>query len=59
MPSDGTEGKILSFLENEPLHLDELARISTLGVGTLSAKLTIMELKGLVRSLGGGVYKKV
>lgn len=59
MPTDKIEGKIIELLENEPLHLDELARISTLGVSTLSAKLTIMELKGMVRNLGGGVYKKI
>lgn len=58
MPTDKVEGKIIGFLENEPLHLDELARISSLEVSTLSAKLTVMELKGLVRSLGGGIYKK-
>ena len=59
MPTDKIEEKIIGFLENEPLHLDELARISTLGVSILSAKLTMMELKGIVRNLGGGVYKKV
>ena len=59
MPSDALEAKIVKYLENEALHLDELARISTLGVGVLSAKLTVMELKGLVKSLGAGIYKKI
>jgi len=59
MPSDDLEGKLIEILTNEPLHLDELARISGLNVSEVSGKLTIMELKGLVRSLGGGVYKKV
>lgn len=59
MPASKDEAKLLAVLENEPLHLDELARISTLEVGTLSARLTIMELKGLVKNLGQGVYKKI
>lgn len=59
MPASKDEVKILDLLENEPLHLDELARISSLEVGVLSARLTIMELKGLVKNLGLGVYKKL
>lgn len=58
MPSDKLEAEILSHLENESLHLDEIARISSLDVGKLSARLTVMEIKGLVRNLGKGVYKK-
>ncbi len=59
MPSTKDEGQILKILENEPLHLDELARISTLDVSKISARLTIMELKGMVKNIGNGVYKKV
>jgi DNA processing protein len=59
MPTTNEEEKILSILENESLHLDELARISSLEVGALSARLTIMELKGLIKNLGQGIYKKV
>jgi DNA processing protein len=59
MPSDEDEKKLLKILENEPLHLDEIARISALKVSDVSAKLVVMELKGLVRNVGGGVYKKI
>lgn len=58
MPANLEEEKILAILENESLHLDELARISSLEVGNLSARLTMMELKGLVKNMGGGIYKK-
>lgn len=57
-PADGIEGKILEALLFEPLHLDELARITTIGINEISGKLTLMELKGMVKHLGNGVYKK-
>ncbi len=59
MPSDANEGKLLEFLANEPLHIDELARISTLAIHDVSARLTVMELKGMVKNIGNGVYKKI
>lgn len=58
MPSDELEGKLMEILEREPLHLDEVARITGLQVNEVSGKLTVMELKGMVRNMGGGVYKK-
>jgi len=59
LPADENEEKLINILANEPLHLDEVARISTLATSIVSARLTIMELKGLVKNLGGGVYKKI
>ena len=59
LPSDKDEGKLIEILANEPLHLDELARISGLTVSTISSKLTVMELKGIVKNIGNGVYKKI
>ena len=59
MPSDEFERKITEVLEPEPLHLDELVRITGFTIGDISARLTIMEMKGLVKSLGGGVYKRI
>lgn len=58
-PADEEEKKILLTLFAEPLHLDEIARISGLTVAEVSGKLMMMELKGLVKSLGGGVYRKI
>jgi DNA processing protein len=59
MPAGKEEETILEILANESLHLDEVARISSLKVADVSARLTMMELKGMVRSLGKGVYKKI
>jgi DNA processing protein len=43
----------------EPLHADELAARLDLPIGTVSAALTVMELKGLVRQVGGMSYTAV
>ena len=58
-PDSPEEMVILEFLENEPLHLDELVRITGSKTSDVSARLTIMEMKGMVKSLGGGKYKKI
>ena len=58
LPSDKREKQIIEYLSREPMHLDELARITELKVSVISSKLTVMELKGLVKNLGGGVYRQ-
>jgi len=58
-PDDPIELEIVECLKLEPLHLDELARISSISISEISGKLTVMELKGIVKHLGGGIYKKV
>lgn len=52
------EEKILEILVRKPLHLDELVRISGLPTANISARLTIMEMKGIVKNIGRGIYKK-
>ncbi len=58
MPGGPEETKLLETLEREPLHLDELVRISGIKTADVSARLTIMEMKGMVRNMGNGIYKK-
>ncbi len=58
-PEDEVESLIIDVLSREPLHLDEIARISGLEVSLISAKLSLMEMKGLVKNIGGGEYRKV
>ena len=59
LPGNEIEVKLWQILENEPLHLDEIARISTIEMAEVSARLTVMEIKGMVRNIGNGVYKKI
>ncbi|MFC1600477.1 DNA-processing protein DprA [Patescibacteria group bacterium] len=58
MPEGKDEAKILSVLEKEPLHTDEIIRLSDLNINIVSSKLTMMEIKGVVKNLGSGMYKK-
>lgn len=50
------ERKILEILKNENLHFDEIARKSRTPISRVGSILTMMEMKGLVKNLGGGVY---
>ena len=59
MPGSPLESKILKFMEVEPLHLDEIVRMSGIPTAEVSARLTIMEMKGIVKNVRNGVYRKV
>ena len=59
LPGGKDEEKILEVLVNESMHLDELVRITGCATSEISARLTIMEMKGLVKNLGGGIYRKI
>ena len=59
MPSDLTEAKLLSVLGCEPLHVDEICNQSELPIDKVSAALALMELKGMVRQVGGMNYVAV
>lgn len=51
-PANPTEERILDFLSADPIHIDDLARLSGIPISTLSSTLTILELKGLARTTG-------
>jgi DNA processing protein len=46
----------MDILGYEPMHIDDLGSSSGLGMDTLMATLTMMELKGMVRQVGGMHY---
>lgn len=50
------EKKLLDQLSQEPRHIDEICQHSGLPIQTVSATLTMMELKGLVTQVGGMNY---
>ncbi len=58
LPESVEENILLALLNTESRHIDELIRESALPAPTVSATLTMMELKGIVRHLGGMVYGK-
>jgi len=54
--ADETESLLLKHLRHEPTHIDEVCRRSHLPIATVSSTLAMMELKGMVRQLGGMNY---
>ncbi len=56
VPANETEALLLKHLSHEPTHIDELCRQSDLPIATVSSTLSMMELKGIVRQLGGMNY---
>jgi len=59
LPQSQDEEDLIKILANEPFHLDEIVKLANLPVAEISARLTIMELKGMVKNMGRGIYKKV
>ncbi len=58
IPDTPTEAVLLERLSAEPVHVDELGRHTGLSSAELSSTLTMMELKGQVRQVGGMNYVK-
>ena len=56
IPADPIEASIMQLMSAEPLHIDEIQAQSGLSIDKVSATLTILELKGMVRQVGGMNY---
>ncbi len=56
LPDDPVEAELMSLLSREPRHIDEIRRDIDLPIQEVSSALTLMELKGLVRQVGGMNY---
>lgn len=56
IPDSPTEAKILEILTKEPIHVDVITKKTQLDSSTVNATLTLMEMKGKVRNLGGMNY---
>lgn len=50
------EAALLPHLSREPVHVDELIRSSGLETSIASSTLSLMEMKGKIRNVGGGMY---
>lgn len=59
LPTEPLEACILQVLGSQPLHVDEIGAQSGLSIDKVSATLTLMELKGMVRQVGGMNYVAV
>lgn len=58
-PATSEEQSLLGALTREPRHIDEVVRSSGLAAAQVSATLALLELKGLVRNVGGMQYARI
>jgi DNA processing protein len=59
VPESKEEASLLSLLSADPLHVDELGRMSGLPIAVVSSTMTLMELKGMVRHVGNMQYVRI
>ncbi len=56
LPTTETEARLLAHLSAEPVHVDDLTRAVGLPIAEVTSTLALMELKGMVRQVGGMKY---
>lgn len=56
LPANATEAQLFEVLGHEPLHVDEIRAQTDLPIEQVTATLALMELKGMVRQVGGMRY---
>ncbi|MCP4360794.1 MAG: DNA-protecting protein DprA [Chloroflexi bacterium] len=56
LPETAEEAALYAHLTGQPVHVDDLSRESGLPSSLVNSTLTIMELKGMVRQVGGMNY---
>ena len=58
-PEDEAQAAVLKYVTFDPIHIDEITRNSALAASTVSGALTMMELRGMVRQVGGMNYVRL
>ena len=58
-PESDEERALMTALSREPRHIDDVVRSSGLAAKMVSGTLALLELKGLVRNVGGMQYVRV
>ena len=56
VPASIEEEKILKILTPEPLHIDKIIKLSKLETSVASSILSLMEMKGMIKNIGGQNY---
>lgn len=59
LPETKEEAALFEYLSAEPIHVDALSRATGLSSQAVSSTLTLLELKGIVRQVGGMNYVMV
>ena len=55
-PEDESESQVLRYVTFDPVHIDEIIRSSQMAITAVTSTLALMELKGLVKQVGGMNY---
>ena len=58
-PEDENEAELLRYITFDPVHVDEVCRSSGKSAPDVSSTLAMMELKGLVKQVGGMNYVRM
>lgn len=56
IPTTPEEKLIIEHLSHEPIHIDELVRLTKQNISAINSTLTMMEMKGMIKNLGGTQY---
>ena len=56
LPENAEEQALLALLSHDPVHIDEIIRDAGLPTMTVTSTLMMMELKGMVKQVGGMQY---
>lgn len=59
VPADKKEEIILSVLSYEPLYIDIIAKLTKLETSAINSSLSILEIKGIIKNVGGQNYIKI
>jgi len=59
LPEDETERQVLQALGSDPVHIDELQARCALSIAQVTACLSMLELRGQARQVGGMHYVRV
>ena len=59
IPENEEENRILGHVTFDPIHIDEIVRSAELPISTVSSVLAMMELKSMVRQVGGMNYVRL
>ena len=59
LPLNSEQEKFLQYFSHEPQQIDELVRQSSLSAGEFMSQLTMLEMSGYVKEVGGQKYIKI
>jgi DNA processing protein len=59
LPADPVEARLYQLLSQQPMHVDDIRALAEMPIEAVSAALAMMELKGMVRQVGGMNYVAV